>query len=128
MPTLPDYPVTAGFKARDTETSEAAAMAVEPAAKRLRRQVEEAYAGSRLGMTHDECAELLWLGGPKDSADWERFKRSVRSRASELKAAGLLDPLPDRRKNESGHPAVVFRHRKFAPPPPPEKRVQQDLL
>ena len=100
------YPQTPGWKTDSTETSRQAARAVAPEAKQLQQRVAEAYRGA--AMTHDECAELL---RPADMGDvaFETFKRSVRSRSSELKAQGRIKATAKRQCNASGHSAVVWR-------------------
>jgi hypothetical protein len=50
-----------------------------------------------------------------DDVLFETFKRGVRSRCSELKGQGKIRATEVRRKNDSGHPAVVWRLAQAAP-------------
>ena len=121
-----NYPHAPGFKARDTETSELAARAVAPQARRMHSKLEDLFKAAPSGLTHDEAAERSWEGA-LNCAAFERHKTGVRSRCSELKKMGRIEALPLRRENPSGHKAVVWRHVDFAPPKI-ENRIQQELL
>lgn len=98
------YPHAPGFKGESETGSQAAAKVASKAAK-MRENILDAYKGAN--MTHDECAELL---RPEQMSDveFETFKRSVRSRCSELKVQGRLEATSERRENASGHAAVVW--------------------
>lgn len=121
------YPNSPGYKARDTETSELAARAVEPQARKLHDVLDALFKENPDGLTHDEAAEKTW-DGALNCAAFERHKVSVRSRCSELKKLGRIEALPLRRENPSGHKAVVWWHVECAPPKPAEARIQQELL
>lgn len=103
-PTL-NYPSSPGSKG-EHETGRQAAAAVRSSAEQTRAHALAAYRGA--AMTHDECAALLRPEGMGDVA-FETFKRGVRSRSSELKAQGRIEPTERRRCNVSGHSAVVWR-------------------
>lgn len=110
------YPHVPGYKG-EAETSRQSAVAVTTAAKALQVNALAAYRGA--AMTHDECAELLRPDTMGD-VEFETFKRSVRSRSSELKAQGRIEATARRRCNVSGHSAVVWRA--------VERRVQQEMF
>ena len=97
------YPSSPGWKGQ--ETSQAAAQSVAVKAKKQKQQVLESYRGA--AMTPDECAELLRPQGMSDVL-FETFKRGVRSRTSELSAAGKVFDTGVRRPNASGHPSIVW--------------------
>lgn len=99
------YPHAPGHKGEAETGSQSAAKVASKAAK-MRESIVSAYNGA--SMTHDECAELL---RPETMGDveFETFKRSVRSRCSELKLQGKLEATGERRENASGHNAVVWR-------------------
>lgn len=99
------YPQAPGYKG-EAETSQQAAKRVESSAEVIRREMLRLIGESP--KTHDECAvELRPIFITE--ADFQNFKRSVRSRGSELKAAGKIEDSGQRRTNESGSPAVVWR-------------------
>jgi hypothetical protein len=89
------YPVQPGWKARDT--ARAAADATAPRAPRLRQLCLDALRLSD-GLTADECASQINID-----------KLSIRPRFSELAALGRIIETSERRKNESGKFAVVWR-------------------
>ena len=94
-PDLFSYPQYPGWKR--TDTSLAAASSVATQARTLRTLV--LYALRAYGpSTADECAELL-------KAD----KLSIRPRFSELSNTGHIRDTGQRRKNESGKRAIVWR-------------------
>lgn len=101
------YPTSPGYKG-EAETGRRSAAAVTGKAAKMREAVVEAYSRSIAGLTHDECADRL---RPDDMGDveFETFKRSVRSRCSELKAQGKIVQTSERRENASHHMAVVWR-------------------
>jgi len=98
------YPQTPGAKG-SAETGRQAAEAVTNKAAKLRLQIEDAYRNRP--MTPDECASAIMPEG-MDAVAFEQFKRSVRSRCSELIAQGKLADSLMRKKNASGHPAMVL--------------------
>lgn len=96
------YPQVPGWKG--VETSRQAAVAVKNAAANLREAVFDQF---RLGSaTADEIAERL-----------ETSILSVRPRVAELHKQGKLRDTGLRRKNQSGHNAVVWERN--------DERVQQ---
>jgi hypothetical protein len=99
------YPQAPGFKG-EAETSQQAARSVETKADQMRRGVVKCL--QKEDLTHDECAARMRPCGMTD-VEFEGFKRSVRSRGSELKAAGKIADTGKRRKNTSGRSAVVWR-------------------
>ena len=102
------YPQSPGFKG-EAETSSQAATAAKPNADQLRKEVLAALAKESL--TADECAARIRPPSMND-VSFQNFKRSVRSRCSELKAQGKVEDSQLRRKNESGSNAVVLRIKK----------------
>lgn len=100
------YPQSPGWKASDTETSCEAAVAIKASAETLRRDALLLLQAKPL--TADEVAEALRTPFMSD-ADFAEFKRSIRPRVSELKADGLVEKTPLRRKNSSGKSAVVWQ-------------------
>ena len=91
------YPDSPGWKTSSPDTSKAAALAVEDRAATLREQV-----AARLAFepgTADECAAELGAS-----------VLAVRPRLSELRKRGTIEPTGERRKNESGHSAAVWRY------------------
>ena len=90
------YPNTPGHQ--NTDTSKAAADAIEASLGHLQRMVLDAIrdAGSD-GMTADEVAQKLRLS-----------QLTVRPRATELARRGLVIDGGTRRKNESGRSAIVW--------------------
>lgn len=99
------YPVSAGFK--DRETSFDAALKIESTgrADRLRaRALDEWKKAGLKGLTPDECAENL-----------QELPTSIRPRATELKKRGQLKKHPrgTRRRNETGGFAAVLVHIDF---------------
>jgi hypothetical protein len=88
------YPHGPGFKRHGT--SSAAARHVADTAARLRMDVLREFA-AREG-TADQIAKRI-----------QRSPLSVRPRVSELSALGKIEPTGERRKNESGMTAAVWR-------------------
>lgn len=99
------YPNSPGFKGR-AETGRQAANRVAGHAELQRKQIMEHFKYDE--MTHDECAAAMRPTSMND-VEFETFKRGIRSRCSELKEQGKLEATELRRKNASGHPAVVWR-------------------
>jgi hypothetical protein len=98
------YPNHPGYRCSGP-SADAAEIVKEDAAK-LRGRVREAFA-LRGDMTADEAAWRLrepWM----TDGNFERFKNSVRSRISELKADGELFKTSLKRKNDSGMSATVW--------------------
>jgi hypothetical protein len=93
----PLYPFHPGFKAEGT--SHDAARVIAPKAPTLRAKVKRLLS-QRGAMTPDETAEAMG----EDIL-------SVRPRFSELKRLGEIERTGERRKNESGVAAYVFRVR-----------------
>lgn len=90
------YPYAPGFKVEQPETSKQAATAVKSRAETLREQVLEKF---RLGSaTADEIAAKLG-----------ESVLAIRPRVAELHKQGKLKDTTFRRKNESGHSAVVWQ-------------------
>ena len=81
-------------------------MAVAGKAALLRKQILAVITAKPA--THDEAAALIRPNGMGDVA-FENFKRSVRSRCSELKEQSKIEATAMRRNNASGHAAVVWR-------------------
>ena len=95
--TAPTYPNTPGFKADGP--SREAARAIAPLAKGIRGRVLRYFQlHFPAGMTVDEV-----------SRDLKISPFTTRPRVSELHAQGLLEPTVDRRANDSGHSATVWR-------------------
>lgn len=91
------YPHAPGHK--DNDTSRAAAEAIAPAAAAIRQQVAKLYVKTYpAGLTADEAAAQLHIS-----------ILTIRPRVSELRAGELVEKTADRRKNESGQSAVVWR-------------------
>ena len=90
-----DYPNSPGFKRRDTATLSAKQSA--PKAPRLRQAVHDMLM-LRGPLTADECAAYL---------DCDRL--SIRPRFSELAALNKIADTGDRRANDSGKSAIVWR-------------------
>lgn len=90
------YPSVAGFKA--TETSAEAARTIDASTCRALVLAALRKFGA---MTADECA-LRYLG---------YSILTVRPRFSELKALGQIEDSGQRRKNASGHKAIVWKVR-----------------
>lgn len=90
------YPGAPGFKAQGP--SEDAARTMRPTAARLRALVLARIGQSPNGTTADEIAEHLNLS-----------ILSVRPRVSDLNRHGDIQPTGQRRKNESGMTATVWR-------------------
>jgi predicted ArsR family transcriptional regulator len=91
-----NYPYAPGFKTEQPETSNQAATAVRSRAETLRELVREKF---RLGSaTADEIAAKL-----------NESVITIRPRVSELHKQGVLKDTGFRRKNESGHSAVVWQ-------------------
>lgn len=90
------YPDAPGFKEQTTSRESAAKVA--PDADNFRCLVLQAV--RRQPSTTDEVAAALDLS-----------VLTVRPRMSELRALGNVEPSGLRRKNESGHSAIVWRER-----------------
>lgn len=89
------YPYSPGFK--EYSTSRDAAAKIAPTLSHRQREVLEAL--SRWGsMTPDEVADHL-----------SRTVLAVRPRLSELKQLGLIEKTGERRANQSGLMAAVYR-------------------
>lgn len=102
--TYPDIP---GHKATTTETSERAADSMRPKSELLRDRCLAAL--EREELTADECA-----------AEIGETVLATRPRFSELSAMGKIEPTSERRRNESGRSAVVWRVKR--------KLVQGEML
>jgi hypothetical protein len=90
------YPAHAGWK---SPTSKHAAIAIEPYAKTLRgRALAEFRYCYPKGLTADQLGRLVGAG-----------PLSMRPRLSELRSSGLIEATPERRKNNSGIDAIVWR-------------------
>ena len=85
-----------GVKTHATETSQQAANAMKPSAATLRDKCHAALKGAR--MTSDEVASLLGCS-----------ILAIRPRISELVALNKVVATTERRANESGKKAVVWR-------------------
>jgi len=95
-PSPSHYPNPAGWKA---PTSKPAALKIEPHAKTLRgRALAEFRFCHPRGLTADQLANNLGAS-----------ILSVQPRVSELRTQGLIEATPDRRPNDSGITAVVWR-------------------
>jgi hypothetical protein len=95
--TSQQYPDRPGY--RRTPTSREAAQKIAPHAKTLQRlALAEFIAAHPKGLTADQVAKLLG-----------ESVLCVRPRCSELRAAGLIEQTPERRVNESGMTAAVWR-------------------
>lgn len=91
------YPKAPGFK--EGTTSREAAQNIAGRAAHIRGLVTNLYVDSYpAGFTADEAARLLRVSF-----------LSIRPRVSELHASGMLDKTDERRKNESGQSASVWR-------------------
>jgi hypothetical protein len=89
------YPLHPGHKA---ESSRSSGDLIAPHAKTVRRAALAAFvAAYPSGMTADELAGRLG-----------ESILTTRPRVSELHAAGLIQPTPQRRQNDSGHTATVW--------------------
>ena len=89
------YPNVPGWKGQ--ETSHAAAVAVESKASTLRGRIMAILELNRKAYTADEVAEFLG-----------ETVLAVRPRFSELYAQGKIFDTGERRKNISGHAAIVW--------------------
>jgi hypothetical protein len=89
------YPLAPGFKDSGS-TSQQAAQATTSSAEYLRRRVLDRIRQSPC--TADECASAL-----------DESILSVRPRVSELRALAKITDSGLRRKNQSGHTAIVWR-------------------
>lgn len=98
---MKSYPEVPGVKTESPETSRSAAEAVAERAKILREKVLAALAGS--DATADELAARVG-----------EDKLAVRPRVSELRKMGKVEPTDQRRRNESGATACVWRAVKSA--------------
>ena len=101
------YPHAPGYKG-EAETGRKSATKVAGKAAKMREAIKDTYRWAVSGLTHDECAGILRPEGMTD-VQFEQFKRSVRSRCSELMRQGLIEATNIRRENASGHEAVVWR-------------------
>jgi predicted ArsR family transcriptional regulator len=90
------YPHSPGFKALGA--SQEAARRIAGDASRLRSQVLAELRNWPAGRTADELARLLG-----------RDRLSIRPRLSELRAAGNVVATGERRKNDTGLTATVWR-------------------
>jgi predicted ArsR family transcriptional regulator len=91
----PRYPVTPGAKAPGTSTE--AAEAMRPRAGILRAKVLACL--RRLGpLTADECADAM-----------HETVLTIRPRFSELRALNQITDTGERRQNDSGRNAIVWR-------------------
>jgi hypothetical protein len=95
-PPTSSYPHAPGYKAAGA--SQEAAQHVAGAASRLRAAVLAELRRWPDGRTADEIADGL-----------RRSPLSVRPRVTELKALGRIVPTGERRRNESGMSATVWR-------------------
>lgn len=91
------YPRSPGHKEQTTSREAAMAVAGDAAVLRERAYAALAEAGER-GLTADGVAKVL-----------RRDRLSVRPRISELRATGRIIPTGERRKNESGLRAKIWR-------------------
>lgn len=92
------YPAWPGSK-RSSATSREAGRRIARHAETVRKAVlAEFCAAYPKGLTADEIAKLLG-----------ESVLCVRPRCSELRAAGLIEQTPDRRRNDSGMTAAVWR-------------------
>ena len=91
-----EYPATPGWKTDSPPTSKAAGLEVEDRAATLRQMVAERLAEGPA--TADEVAEAIGA-----------TVLATRPRLSELRAQGKIEPTGDRRRNESGHSASVWK-------------------
>jgi predicted HTH transcriptional regulator len=90
------YPHAPGYK--DSDTSRRAAEQIEVAAPRLREECLRALSGCPEGATADEIAAAL-----------DRSILSIRPRFSELRKVGKIRDTGQRRQNQSGCSAKVWR-------------------
>lgn len=90
------YPHFPGFKSPGT--SQDAAERIEPRSATLRRLVMGALESSPRGLTADECAAMLG-----------ESVLSIRPRFSEMARMGMIEESGERRRNESGARANVYR-------------------
>ena len=94
---LDSYPNSPGYKNKDKEgPSRKAALAIKPHAPTLRERCFRSLVG--LPMTADEVADLL-----------DKSILSVRPRIAELSKLGKVEDSGQRRTNESGKAATVWR-------------------
>jgi predicted ArsR family transcriptional regulator len=89
------YPHAPGFKARDTARDSAEAM--KPRAPTIRDRILGLLTPA-FQCTPDEAADILGIS-----------ILSVRPRFSELEKMGKIVDSGERRRNESGHKAIVWR-------------------
>ena len=92
----PSYPAAPGFKERDT--SAAAAVKIKPTAQTLRGQCLVMMNNTGHGMTADEVASALNVS-----------ILAIRPRFSELSQRGLIQDSGNRRANDSGRNAIVWK-------------------
>ncbi len=111
--TTMEYPTVPGWKR--TDTSRRAAQAVADDARNVKAKALAALDGK--DMTGDECAEAIRPSG-MDAVAFETFKRGVRSRCSQLAAAGKILDSGKRRENANGLATIVWTR----------SRKQGDLL
>jgi predicted ArsR family transcriptional regulator len=96
---LETYPNTPGHKASGTSEEAAASMA--GSAPQLQRAVLTVLYRHPIGLTADQCAEYIGVS-----------VLSIRPRFSELQRKGLIEESGERRRNQSGRMANVYRARK----------------
>jgi predicted ArsR family transcriptional regulator len=92
------YPNVPGFRSNAPETSREAAKTVVHIAKTHRDQILQALKGEVFGLSSDAIANKVGL-----------TKYAVRSRVSELVAAGDVIETPFREKNAEGRNVVIWR-------------------
>lgn len=90
----PTYPAVPGAKAEGTSTE--AAKAMKPRAGILRGKVLDCL--KTCSLTTDECAQML-----------NESVLAIRPRFSELRAMDLIVDTGERRQNDSGRKAIVWR-------------------
>jgi predicted ArsR family transcriptional regulator len=96
---LDRYPDAPGHKARGT--SEEAAASMTGSAAQLQKAVLTVLYRHPIGLTADQCAEYVGVS-----------VLSIRPRFSELQRKGLIEETGERRRNQSGRMANVYRARK----------------
>ena len=90
------YPQSPGAQGRDTSYADAESIA--ETAPTLRSMCRAAFAASGDGLTADEVAEILG-----------HSILSVRPRVTELGRLNLIEDSGERRANQSGKKAIVWR-------------------
>lgn len=91
------YPEKPGFKAQ--ETSAQAAVEMDVRSELLRNRIIMLICGGHT-VTADEAAKILG-----------ESVLAIRPRFSELRAQGRIEDTGERRKNDSGKSAIVWRYR-----------------